>query len=412
MPRAPVYILGGYQTDFSRKWAKEGRGFEDLIREAALGAIEEARVEPGDVEVAHVGNFIGELTAGQGQLGGLFVEACPAFVGLPTARHEAACASGSVATLAASADIESGRYGLACVVGVELMRNIPGAEVARHLGAAAWVPRETEGVQHPWPSLFSRLADVYAERHGLDRRHLVALARNSFSNARRNPLAQTRRWVLDDASFSEDEAKNPRVAGRIRRHDCSQITDGAAALILASRNVAARWARHHGVPLAHLPQILGWGHRTARMSLEDKLLAGKSAYVFPHVNGAVSDALARAELNDIYEIDAAEVHDCFSITHYMAIDHLGITLPGENWRAVDDGTVLRGGALPINPSGGLIGGGHPVGATGVRMLVDAWKQVTGRAGDCQVPKADRGRVLTLNLGGSATTTVCFVVGDQ
>ncbi|MCA9716882.1 MAG: thiolase domain-containing protein, partial [Myxococcales bacterium] len=330
----------------------------------------------------------------------------------PTARHEAACASGSIAALAASADIESERYGLACVVGVELMRNIPGAEVARHLGAAARVPLETEGVLHPWPALFSRVADVYAERFGLDRRHLVALARANFTNARRNPLAQTRRWTLDDDSFAEHDEKNPLVVGRVRRHDCSQITDGAAALVLASANVAARWARHHGVPLPRVPRLLGWGHRTARMSLEDKLTAGKSAYVFPHVHGVVNDALSRAELNDIYEIDAAEVHDCFSITHYMAIDHLGITPPGESWRAVEDGTVLRGGALPINPSGGLIGGGHPVGATGVRMLVDAWKQVTGRAGDCQVEKADRGRVLTLNLGGSATTAVSFVVGAQ
>jgi acetyl-CoA C-acetyltransferase len=120
------------------------------------------------------------------------------------------------------------------------------------------------------------------------------------------------------------------------------------------------------------------------------------------------DALGRAGMEDIYACDGVEVHDCFSITEYMAIDHFGITPPGESWRAVEDGTIALGGKLPVNPSGGLIGLGHPVGATGVRMTLDAWRQVTGTAGDYQVEGAKN--FATFNVGGSATTSVSFVVG--
>ena len=129
---------------------------------------------------------------------------------------------------------------------------------------------------------------------------------------------------------------------------------------------------------------------------------GRWSYIFGE------DTDYRAEMPDIYACDGVEVHDCFSITEYMAIDHFGITKPGESWRAVEDGTIALGGKLPVNPSGGLIGLGHPVGATGVRMLLDSWRQVTGNAGDYQVEGARN--FATFNVGGSATTAVSFVVG--
>jgi len=131
--------------------------------------------------------------------------------------------------------------------------------------------------------------------------------------------------------------------------------------------------------------------------------------VFPQVRRAILDARARAGIApDVSGIDAVETHDCFTVTEYMAIDHLGLTAPGESWKAIESGDIAMGGKLPINPSGGLIGTGHPVGATGVRMLLDAWKQTTGQAGDYQVEDAKT--VQTLNIGGSTTTTVSFVVG--
>jgi acetyl-CoA C-acetyltransferase len=341
------------------------------------------------------------MFAGQGHLGGLLVEADPAFAGLPTSRHEAACASGSVAALAAMADIQAGRYDTALVLGVELMRNVPGADAAKKLGAAAWVPRETEGVPAVWPEIFSQLGDEYERRYGLRREHLVAIARSNFENARRNPNAQTRRWDLGPRSFDADAPENPRIAGRLHKYDCSQITDGGAAFVLAS----ARFVEARGLKA---PRITGFGHRTARMAFADKIADSRGdAYVFPHVRRAITDAFARAGIAGAGDVDAIETHDCFTTTQYMAIDHFGITPPGESWRAIEDGTTAFGGRLPVNPSGGLMGLGHPVGASGVRMLLDAAKQVTGAAGDYQVAGARR--VAALNIGGSATTSVCFIV---
>ena len=401
----PVFVLGGFQTDFARNITREGLALADLVRETAQGALADAGVRADEVEVGHVGNFAAELFVGQGHLGGLPVEADPAFAGLPTSRHEAACASGSVALLAAMADLQAGRYDLALVLGVELMRSGTGLEAAQKLGAAAWVPRETEGLPHVWPEMFSRVGDEYERRYGLRREHLVAIARSNFANARHNPLAQTRRWTLGPAAFAEDAPENPRIAGRIHKYDCSQVTDGGAALLVASERFAREHARRSGTSFA---RITGFGHRTSRMALADKLADSRGdRFVFPHVRRAITDAYARAGVEGPGDLDAIETHDCFTTTQYMAIDHFGITPPGESWRALDDGTTLAGGKLPVNPGGGLMGTGHPVGASGVRMVLDAARQVTGKAGATQVPGARR--AATLNIGGSATTSVCFVV---
>ncbi|APR86932.1 3-ketoacyl-CoA thiolase [Minicystis rosea] len=401
----PIFILGGHQTDYGRNLTREGKTLADLIRETTQGALAAAEVDASAIEVGHIGNFAGELFVGQGHLGGLLVEADPAFAGLPTTRHEAACASGSVAALAAMADLEAGRYDVAIVLGAELMRNGTAVQASQKLGAAAWVPRETDGLTHVWPELFSRVGDAYAERFGLDRSHLVAIAQSNFENARRNPNAQTRSWQLGPHSFAEDAPNNPRVAGRLHKYDCSQVTDGGAAIVLASERFARAHAARTGRPLS---QIIGFGHRTARMALTDKLEASRGgAYVFPEVRRAITDAFARAGVPDVTAIDAIETHDCFTTTQYMAIDHFGITAPGESWKAIEAGTTLFGGRLPMNPSGGLMGLGHPVGASGVRMLLDAHKQITGTAGAYQVEGAKQ--VATLNIGGSATTSVCFVV---
>jgi acetyl-CoA C-acetyltransferase len=409
MSTGDIYILGGFQTDWARNFTREGKDIADMMRETVQGALDATRLDPKDVQVAHVGNFVGELMCRQANLGGLVIEAEPAFDGIPTSRHEGACAAGSLAALGATAEIEAGRYDVACVVGVEILRNLPAFESQKNLGVAAWVPRETEGLEYPWPELFSRLGDAYGERYGLDRKHLVALAKNAFANAKRNPGAQTRGWSFEDKAFGEDDALNPKYAARIRRQDCSQITDGGACVFLASRRFAETWAKTRGVSLDRLARIEGWGHRTSRMALADKLAASKDAeYVFPHVRGTIQDAFKRASIPGVEQIDVIETHDCFTTTAYMAIDHFGLTPPGKSWQAIEDGTIAFGGRRPLNPSGGLMGAGHPVGATGVRMLLDAFKQVTGRAGDYQVDGTSR--VATLNLGGSGTTSVSFVVG--
>jgi len=403
-----VYILGGWQSDFKRNWAREGLEIGDGFTEALHGGLDAVGMAPGEIEVGHVGNFVGDLFSGQGQLGGFFAMAEPAFDGLPTSRHEAACASGSIALLAAMADIESGRYGTATVLGLEMMRNVPGETGAAYLGAAAWVGHEYQGARYVWPRAFSELTDEYDRRYGLDEAHLRRISQINFANARLNPNAQTRDYVFNDASFAADAEANPVIEGRVRKSDCGQVTDGAAMVVLASAERAADYARRRGVPLESLPRIKGWGHRSGPISYARKVEASAGApYVFPQVKRAIDEARARAGLS-LEAIDAVETHDCFAMTEYMAIDHLGLTAPGESWKAIEAGDIEIGGRLPINPSGGLIGCGHPVGATGVRMALDAFRQTTGMAGGGQVEGARN--VQTLNIGGSTTTTVSLVIG--
>jgi acetyl-CoA C-acetyltransferase len=320
----------------------------------------------------------------------------------PSTRHEAACASGSVAVLAAIADLRSGAYDSALVVGIELKKTVSGDVAAGYLGAAAWIGHEAPGVRFIWPHVFNKNAEEYDRRYGLDHAHLRAIAQLNFSNARKNPNAQTRDWSVPDLIGCDDDT-NPVVDGLVRRFDCSQITDGGAGLVLATD----AYLRDH--PDAKpVGRILGWGHRTVGLGLRPK--SDRSAddpYVLPHLRAAVLDAFARAQVT-LDDLDGLKTHDCFSPSEYAAIDHIGLTGPGESWEAVESGDIDIGGRLPINPSGGLIGGGHPVPASGVRMLVDAAKQVSGSAGDYQVEGAST--FVTLNIGGSTATTVSFVVG--
>lgn len=405
----PVYILGGYQTDFARNWAKEGKHIAAMFVEAVNGGLEAARIDAKDVQVGHVGNFAAELYAMQGHLGAFLLEADPAFRGLPTARHEAACASGSIAVLAASAEIEAGRYDLAMALGVEQMKTVDSARGGDFLGTAAWYEREAAGVSYPFPKLFGRLGDVYEERYGLKDEHLARISAINYDNAKKNPLAQTRGWFMNEDQAKTSDKFNMPIAGRIKVSDCSQVTDGAITMFLASERYAAAYAKRHGLALASLPRILGWGHHTAPIGFDEKIAESRgNEYVLPHTREAILDAFQRAQLPEVWALDAIETHDCFTTSEYMAIDHFGLTAPGKSWQAIEEGVIELDGRLPINPSGGLIGCGHPVGGTGVRQLLDAYRQLTGTAGAYQVEGAKK--VATLNIGGSGTTSCAFVVG--
>ncbi len=404
-----IYILGGAQTDFARNWTREGQSLFDLFAEAVRAGLSTTKLDAADVEVGHVGNFVAELFAGQGILGGFFGHVDEGFIGMPSARHEGACASGSLAVLAAMADLQSERYQLACVVGIELMRNVSIPEASVNLGPAAWAGREAPDAKYIWPAMFSQLADEYDRRYGLKYEHLAEIARINFGNAKQNPNAQTRKWKFTDNSFREDDEVNPVVEGRMRRHDCSQITDGAAVLFLATAERASAYARERGLRLDQLPRILGWGHTTAPLLLQTKLDHSRDQpYVFPWVRKAITDAYRRAAIAGPEQLDVIETHDCFTISEYMAIEHFGITAPGQAWKAIESGRIGRDGDIPINPSGGLIGLGHPVGATGVRIVLDAARQSSGQAGEMQIEGARR--VGTYNVGGSGTANVSFVVG--
>lgn len=405
-----IYVLGGHQTDFARNWARDGLELFDLFSNTVDAGLDAVSLDPSSIETAHVGNFTAELFCGQGHLGGFFAACRPEFAGVPAARHEGACASGSLAMLAASAEIEAGRYDLSAVIGVEMMRNVSGAEAASNIGGTAmWNGHECVGVKYPWPHMFSELGDEYDRRYGIKHEHLARIAEINFANAKRNPNSQTRKWQFNENSFTEDDEANPVIEGRIRKQDCGQITDGAAIVFLASARRAKEYAEHHGIPLDSIPYIKGWGHRTAPIAYQDKIDTSRDQpYVFPQLRKTIEDSFARAGIENVDALDGIETHDCFTTTEYMAIDHFGITAPGESWKAVESGDIEMGGRIPINPSGGLIGLGHPVGATGVRMVLDCFKQTTGKAGDYQVDGANN--FATLNVGGSATTTVSFVVG--
>lgn len=404
MADGPVFILGGYQTDFARNWKAEGSSLFEAMTEAVVGALENAGLAPTDVDGLEVGNFASELFTGQGHLGGFAASIHPDLAAKVGARHEAACASGSMAALASLAQIQAGWSDVVVVVGVEQMRNVDAATGAGHLGAAMWIGEEGQGATFPWPHQFSQIAEAYAERYGLDHAHLGAIADKNFTHARSNPLAQSRAWAFEPDAFGDDDQLNPVVDGRLRKQDCGRITDGAAAVVLASESFVAG---RPDLDFERLARVAGWGRRTAPMLLDTKLAAGRpGGLMFPHVAAAVAAAQDRAGIS-LDDVDVVETHDCFTISEYMAYDHFGLTGPGESWKVVEEGAASMSGRLPFNPSGGLIGAGHPVGATGVRMIHDAARQVTGTAEAMQVPGARTAQ--TLNIGGSTTTVASFVV---
>jgi len=395
-------ILGGHQSDFARNLQREGATTGDLVRETILHAVDDARIDLADIESVHVGNAFGQLYTGQGHMGAMPATVVPELWGVPSMRHEAACASSSMATLSAMAEIEAGRYDCVLVLGVEQEKTMPGPEAAAVQEAAAWVGEETEGATYIWPETFDRIADEYDARFGLDDAHLRAIGELNLRNAKDNPNAQTRGWELTSDSCGTDDRVNPVVTGRLRRNDITQITDGASAIVLVSDRFL------EGKRMTGRSRITGWGHRTVGLGLRQKLdRSVDDPYVMPHVRHAVLDAFDRAGIAGVADVDLIETHDCMTPSEYLAIDHFGITTPGESWKAVESGVLERDGSIPMNPSGGLIGGGHPVGATGARMLLDATKQVSETAGNYQVEGA--ARAVTLNIGGSTATTACFVV---
>lgn len=220
-------------------------------------------------------------------------------------------------------------------------------------------------------------------------------------------MAQTRKWFMSyEQANMRGTATNMLVGGRLATSDCSQVTDGAAVVILCSKEFIDE--RN----IKNAPVVKGYGHRVAPMRFDKKMEESKdNKYILPWTRKAVLDAYRRSGLT-IDDINVFETHDCFTSSEYVAISAFGITEPGEEWNAVEDGTIAFDGAKPINPSGGLIGCGHPVGASGARMFLDIYKQVAGKAGKYQVKNGEVKNALMLNIGGSATTNYVFIVGKE
>lgn len=414
-----VYVLGGAQTDFERNWTKEGKNVIALLKEVITDALTKTKITFSDIEELNkenrvgcfVGNFIAENYINQGHLGALLTEVSPAFYGVPSARYEAACASSSVALDAAITKIKSAEYDLAIVVGWELMKTVDSKMCGDILGRAAYYEKEGKDISFPFPKLFGKLADETISKYKLSEpRYLDSLAKIStinYGNAKRNAMAQTRNWFMDfeQASHRGTET-NSRIGGKLAISDCSQVTDGAAVVVLASESMVK------DMGIKNQPYVKGAGHRTAPMLFEKKISEQpQNTYILPWTRKAVLDAYGRSNLT-VNDIDLFETHDCFTSSEYAAISSFGICKPGDEYMAIEEGVIDFEGEKPVNPSGGLIGCGHPVGASGCRMFLDLYKQVTGNADRYQIlKKGDLPKnAMMLNIGGTATTNYTFIVG--
>lgn len=353
-----------------------------------------------------IGNFCAEYYVKQGHLGPLLTQINECFYGVPSARYEAACASGSVAIDAAMTKIKANDYDVAIVLGWELMKTVNSKQCADYLGMAALYEEESKGIEYPFPKLFGKLADEIVDKYEISKeeleKNLSKISNINYRNAKRNPNAQTRKWFMDEKQAnSRGIVTNEKVGGFLAISDCSQVTDGAAVIILCSE----KYKKYKNVKC---PKIKGWGHRVAPYLLENKFKENRnSEYILPWTRQAIVDAYKRANLT-VEDISVFETHDCFTSSEYVAISCFGITEPKKEYEAVESGIIDFYGKKPINPSGGLIGCGHPVGASGVRMMLDLYKQITYKAGDYQVKDVENG--MMLNIGGSATTNYSFIVG--
>ena len=275
----PVYVLGGAQTDYERNWTKEGKNEIALLKECMEDALRDAGISYNEIEklntqnriACFVGNFIAEKYIDQGHLGALLTEIHPSFIGVPSARYEAACASGSVALDSAITKIRCGDYDVAVVIGWELMKTVDSKTCGDYLGRAAYYRYEAEGLDFPFPKLFGKLADATIEKYRLDEGrymdNLARIATINYDNAKRNPLAQTRQWFMSYEQARHRGTKtNSLVGGRLSVSDCSQVTDGAAIIVLSSKRYADI------CKIAEKPIIKGYGHRTAPMRFLNKMI--------------------------------------------------------------------------------------------------------------------------------------------
>ncbi|NDG40201.1 MAG: thiolase domain-containing protein [Betaproteobacteria bacterium] len=381
------HIIGWGHTPFGKLDALDA---EALFRDAALQAIASAGLDAADIDGVFVGHFNGGFLR-QDFSGAMAALAIPALRHTPSVRLENACATGSAAIWSALDALGSGRLKRVLVVGFEKMNTMPNAQIGEVLLRCSYVAEEGD-TPGGFAGVFGQITAGYFERFGDQSDALAAIAAKNHANGVHNPYAHMRRDLGFDFCRQPSD-KNPFVAGPLKRSDCSLVSDGAAALVLSLEPVAG----------AQVPAVR-WRSRT--QVNEFLPLSRRDPTRFEGAALAWSRGLADAGAT-LDDLQFVETHDCFTIAELLEYEAMGLAPHGQGARVILDGITLKGGRLPVNPSGGLKSRGHPIGATGVSQHVMAAMQLSGTAGDMQVPNARLGAVF--NMGGAAVANYLSIL---
>jgi acetyl-CoA C-acetyltransferase len=380
-------IVGWAHTPFGKL---EGETVESLIVRVANAALADAGVEPKEIDEIMLGHFNGGFSA-QDFTASLVLQAASDLRFKRATRVENACATGSAAVHQAIRAIEANAARLVLVVGVEQMTTTPAAEIGRNLLKASYV-REEANIEGGFAGIFGKIAGAYFQKHGDQSDALARIAAKNHKNGVGNPFAQMRKDLGYEFCRAESE-KNPYVAGPLKRTDCSLVSDGAAALVLADVETALQMDKAVVFRAAeHVQDFLP-------MSKRDILK-------FEGCGEAWRRALAHAGVQ-LGDLSLAETHDCFTIAELIEYEAMGLVPEGQGAAAVREGLTEKTGKLPINPSGGLKAKGHPIGATGVSMHALAAMQLTGTADAMQIKDATLAG--TFNMGGAAVANYVSIL---
>ncbi|MGU3494582.1 acetyl-CoA acetyltransferase [Xanthobacteraceae bacterium A53D] len=380
-------IVGYAHTPFGKL---EDPDTESLMARVSGAALEHAGVTPDKVD----GIFVGVMNAGfqkQDFQGALVAMADERLSYVPAMRVENACATGSAAIYSALDFIESGRGRIALVVGAEKMTAKPTSEVGDILLNASYRKEEAD-IPGGFAGQFGRIAQNYFQRYGDRSEELAMIAAKNHHNGVSNPFAQMRKDLGFEFCNTVSE-KNPLVAGPLRRTDCSLVSDGAAALVLADEEIAR-----------DLERAIAFRARTHRNDI--LAMSRRDPTAFEGGRRAWAASLADAEMT-LDDLDFVETHDCFTVAELIEYEIMGLAAPGEGYKVVREGITRKDGRLPVNPSGGLKSKGHPIGATGVSMHVLSAMQLLGEAGDMQIKDASVAGIF--NMGGAAVANYVSIL---
>jgi len=380
-------IIGWAHSKFGKL---EGETVESLVTRVAQQALVHAQVEPGAIDEILLGHFNAGFSA-QDFTASLVLQASDDLRFKPATRVENACASGSAAVHQGLKSIRSGQARRVLVVGVEQMTATPGPEIGRNLLKASYLP-EDGAIEGGFAGVFGQIAQAYFQRHGDQSDALAMIAAKNHANGVDNPYAQMRK-DLGFAFCRAESEKNPFVAGPLKRTDCSLVSDGAAAIVLADVETALQAPRAVVFRAAeHVQDFLPMSKRDI-LAFEGCALGWQRA---------LDDAGVTLD-----DLSFVETHDCFTIAELIEYEAMGLARPGEGANLVLDGETGRDGRLPVNPSGGLKAKGHPIGATGVSMHALSAMQLCDEAGGMQVKGATLGGIF--NMGGAAVANYVSIL---